>query len=98
MAQSVKFLPLARRDLLEARDWYDARAPGLGDAFIAEVDRQVARIKESPDGFPIMVADVRRARLRRFPYALFYRIAMDHCFVIACFHASRDPKRWRERV
>lgn len=45
-----------------------------------------------------MVADIRRARLKRFPYGLFFRLVDDDIFVIACFHANRDPKVWRERV
>lgn len=98
MAASVRFLPAARLEVIEARDWYEQRSPGLGDAFAQEIDRQVQRIAENATGFPVMLADVRRVRLRRFPYGLFYRIVDDECFVLACFHASRDPKRWRERV
>ena len=96
MALSVQFLPLARMELIEGRDWYAVR--GIGEAFVSEVDRQVQRISESPSSFPVMITDIRRARLRRFPYSLFFRIVDDQCFVLACFHASRDPKRWRERI
>ena len=45
-----------------------------------------------------MLADVRRARLRTFPYGLFFRVVDDGVFVIACFHSSRDPRVWRRRV
>lgn len=98
MAASVQFLPAARLELIESRDWYEQRSPGLGDAFVQEVDRQVQRIAENAAGFPLVLRDVRRARLRRFPYSLFYRIVDQECFVLACFHASRDPKSWQERV
>ena len=98
MARSVRFLPLAHLEVIEARDWYQLRSHALGEAFVLEIDRQVERIADNPVGFPIMLADVRRARLRRFPYALFYRVVEATSFVLACFHASRDPKRWQERV
>jgi len=96
--RTVRFLPLARLDVIEARNWYELRSPGLGDAFILEIDRQLDRVADNPLEFPVMLADIRRARLRRFPHALFFRIVEADCFVFACFHASRDPRRWQERV
>jgi toxin ParE1/3/4 len=95
---AVSFMPAARLEFIEAFDWYESRAPGLGAAFRTEAQRQVARIAERPTQFPIMLADVRRARLRRFPYSLFFRVAGDEVFVLACFHASRDPRIWQNRV
>lgn len=84
--------------MIEAHDWYEARALGLGLAFQNEVGRQIGRILDTPEQFPIMLADIRRVRLRRFPYSLFFRAVGDDVFVIACFHAGRDPKIWRERL
>ena len=43
-------------------------------------------------------SDIRRALLRRFPYALFFRIVDDAVFVMACFHSSRDPRIWQHRT
>jgi plasmid stabilization system protein ParE len=91
-------LPVARQEFDEAFAWYEARRTGLGISFRAETDRQVSRIGEHPHQFPLMHADIRRARLRRFPYALFFRIDGDDIFVIACFHARRNPATWQERV
>jgi toxin ParE1/3/4 len=91
-------MPAARFEVVEAYNWYEARATGLGATFEAEVDLQIARIAERPLQFPVMLADVRRARLRRFPYGLFFRVVGDEAFVVACFHASRDPQIWRDRV
>jgi len=41
---SVVFIPAARAELIEARDWYAARKAELADRFVAEVDNAVARI------------------------------------------------------
>lgn len=98
MPHNVRFLSLARLEVMEGRDWYERPSAGLGDAFIGEVDRLAERIAENPLQFPVLLADVRRARLSRFPYGLFCRLADEECFVLACFHASRDPKRWQERT
>jgi len=40
---------------------------GLGVAFDAEIDRQASRIADNPLQFPIVLPELRRARLRRFP-------------------------------
>lgn len=52
----------------------------------------------SPLSFPVVLAGVRRLRLRRFPYSLFFKVQEQHVFVIACFHASRDPRVWQDRA
>jgi plasmid stabilization system protein ParE len=84
--------------LTDAQDWYERQASGLGRRFPDEVDVQVNRIARNPLHFPAMLADVRRARLRRFPYGLFFRHLQDAVYVIACFHSSRDPLIWQRRV
>jgi toxin ParE1/3/4 len=49
--------------------------------------------------FPAIHKSVRRALLRRFPYALMFVIETDGTVtVIACFHGSRDPMRWQKRM
>jgi hypothetical protein len=41
---------------------------------------------------------LRRARLKKFPYSLFFLIEDDTITVVACFHSSRDPRQWQSRV
>jgi plasmid stabilization system protein ParE len=94
----VFFTPEARTEALEAQDWYEAQMPGLGERFRAEIEGAVERIAAGPLHFPRILQDVRRARLHVFPYALFFRIEPEALLVIACFHASRDPQRWRVRA
>ena len=53
----------------------------------------------NPRQFPVVYKSIRRALLRRFPYALMFVIEADETLtVIACFHGSRDPARWRKRA
>jgi plasmid stabilization system protein ParE len=94
----VVFSPAARADMVEAAAWYGIRSPVLAERFIAEANAAVARISENVMQFPVVLRDVRRARLGRFPYGLFFRLDGDTVHVIACFHASRNPRRWRQRV
>jgi plasmid stabilization system protein ParE len=94
---AVIFLPAAQIEASEAQDWYEAEAVGLGPRFRAELDHAAQRLATNPLQFPPVFADIRRALLRRFPYALFFRIVDDVVFVMACFHSSRDPRIWQRR-
>ena len=96
--QSVLFSQAARTELLAAQSWYEREAPGLGRRFRNEVDAVVERLTDNPQHFPVVFKNVRRARTRRFPYALFFVIQTDVLFVIACFHSSRNPTRWQRRT
>jgi plasmid stabilization system protein ParE len=41
---------------------------------------------------------VRRALLRKFPYALFYLFNEETIVVVACFHVRRSPADWQRRA
>ncbi len=95
---SVIFTQAARRELIEAQDWYDREATWLGRRFRQAICDLIERMSDSPRQFPTVFKHVRRALLRRFPYSLFFVIEGDGIIVIACFHGSRDPMRWQRRV
>jgi plasmid stabilization system protein ParE len=95
---AVIFTQAARAELIDAQDWYEREAPGLGRRFRVAIDATVERMSANPLQFPVVFKNARRALLRRFPYMLFFTIDGPTLIVIACFHASRDPKRWQQRV
>ncbi len=95
---SVIFTPAARAELIEAQDWYEGEAAGLGRRFRQAIDALIERMSDNPRQFPTVLKNIRRALLRRFPYSLFFVVEDDVITVIACFHASRDPSHWQERT
>lgn len=95
---TVIFTPAARAELIEAQDWYEGEAPGLGRRFRQAIDALAERMSANPRQFLVVLKSVRRALLRRFPYALFFVVEEQTLFVIACFHASRDPLQWQNRT
>jgi plasmid stabilization system protein ParE len=94
----VIFTPAARAELIEAQDWYEREATGLGRRFRQAIDALIERTSSNPRQFPVVYKNVRRALLRRFPYSLFFVLEDDALLVIACFHASRDPSHWQRRA
>jgi|SRR5438270_5140985 len=90
--------PEAAREVQEAFDWYEEKSEGLGLEFLRAADACVAGIKRNPLASPAMYQDIRRALLRKFPYALFYIVKEEQVIVLACFHVKRNPIDWMRRV
>jgi toxin ParE1/3/4 len=89
--------PAAAADVEEAWRWYESRREGLGDELLSAVGEALEAILAHPEAAPVVHRDVRRRLLGRFPYGLFYRLIEGRVVVVACFHASLSPKRWRTR-
>jgi plasmid stabilization system protein ParE len=87
-----------REELNDAHSWYESQKPGLGDEFLDCVDETVNRISQMPESYLIVYGDIRRAVVRRFPYAVYYRIVSSRVIVTAIFHGRRDPKSWQTRT
>ena len=94
---AYRYLPGAREDLNKAAAFYEASVPGLGDAFLDDVERAIDHIRENPRiGAPIGRA-FRRAVLRRFPFTVVYAERGDEIVIVAIAHDRRRPEYWRGR-
>jgi plasmid stabilization system protein ParE len=88
----------ARAEFDEAFDWYETQQPGLGVTFASRIHEAFDRISAGPALYPVVFGDVRRAVVRRFPYAIFFRVRPQRIVVLAVFHGSRDPRIWQSRT
>ena len=87
----------ARADLAKAFGWYEERRLGLGHEFLRAARDTLAAIEHDPEQFPVAIDDIRKLRLRRFPYVVYYVILTHHVSVIAVTHGRRHPRRWQSR-
>jgi plasmid stabilization system protein ParE len=87
----------ARSEALDAFHWYEERRQGLGAAFRVELDAAIDGVASGPESFPIHYRDLRRVLVRRFPYAVYYRIYPELVIVVAVFHGKRNPSELRRR-
>ena len=93
---SYRYLPEAREDLNKAAAFYEASVPGLGDAFLDDVERAIGDIRANPRiGAPIGRA-FRKAILRRFPFTIVYAERGDELVIVSA-HDRRRPGYWRGR-
>lgn len=97
MSRELILRPEAEADALEAYQWYNEQLSGLGDDFLAEIDRAIDTIRTNPELPQKLYREFRRVLTRRFPYAVFYAVRDDRIIVFAILHMARDPRLWRKR-
>ena len=88
----------ADAELSEAVGYYDWKAAGLGDRFLAEVKLATRSIEKYPEIAPAIDYGVRAKTLNRFPYTLMYVLDEDGIFIVAVAHQSRRPAYWADRL
>ena len=87
----------AKADIRYARWWYRRIDPDLARRFSVEGRTTVRRISQFPYQFPLINGIVRQALLKRFPYAMYYRLYSKLVFVIAVVHQRRSSDIWKRR-
>ena len=66
---------------------------GLGSEFIRAVDVALATIKKSPMLYPVVLDEMRRCILKKFPFGVFFSIETDCILIVSIFHSSRNPDK-----
>jgi toxin ParE1/3/4 len=84
-------------DYLQALKWYEEQQPGLGQEFDAELLELFERIKQDSERFQKETDMVRKARMPRFKYQIYFTIEGDEIGVVAIWHPSRNPYPLRRR-
>lgn len=97
MKRRVRFHRLARRELIEAAEYYERESRGLGGTFIDAVEACADEILEHPEAGTAIHGGVRRRLVRRFPYSVLYSIGTDSIRVLAVMHSKRRPMYWIDR-
>ena len=98
MPRQIILDPEARIEFEEAAVWYEDREPGLGDRFEAEVDATFLRILATPERFRLLGRTVRKAKVRIFPYNIYYHVEPGFIGVVSVFHGKRDPAELLRRL
>lgn len=97
MSSSLRLHPAAQRELDEATAYYDVESPGLGGAFLDEIEHAFTQILAFPEASPFGRAPIRVKILVAFPYSMHYAVDGDVVLVLSLAHHSRRPFYWRGR-
>jgi plasmid stabilization system protein ParE len=86
-------------DLVDAAAYYQAQRPQLGTDFLDEAEMAIEEVMSAPERWPAHSGDIRKFRLRRFPYSIRYRISRsgDTVQFLSVIHGSRHPDTARDR-
>lgn len=89
--------PRADLEVAATFNWYEKEQVGLGREFLDELRATYDRVADAPLAYQDLRSGIRRALLRRFPYAVYFAVEGDVIVVLAVLHASRDPAEWQRR-
>lgn len=79
-------------------DWYEAQSPGLAVAFLEDFAQVLGRLSETPFIYQVIYRESRRARLRRFPYLVWFKVQGQLVTVRACLRGSINPAKVHRRL
>ena len=97
MIRRLVLQPEAEDDIRSARRWYERQSPGLGNEFLRAVEASLAKVERTPELYATVDQATRRARVRRFPFAVYYEIEAERIVIYAVWHYRRDPTEWQQR-
>ncbi len=93
MKLRVVITSLARLEIAEAVRQYEEQRPSLGVRFWTEFKTVAKRLKMFPELCPQFgKRGVRKARMHRFPYLVFYRFTAEEIRVLGVMHGAMNPK------
>jgi toxin ParE1/3/4 len=98
MSLPVILSPEAEEDAEQARDQLEQQRPTTGAKFLARLRDVLDHIEAMPQMYAPIWQQVRAARLRRYPFVVYYRVLPDRVEVLAVMHGSRDWPAWQSRV
>ena len=96
---NYRFEPAARRELLEAANWYfDEGGELLARDFEVTALRAVRLIATMPVLGTRAYRGARLWPLRRYPYTIVYKHENEGICVLAVAHQRREPGYWKNRT
>lgn len=97
MTRRIILSPDAEADIASAIAWYQRVELSLVSRFRAETRATLRRIAQFPYQFQLIEGKFRRARLKRFRYAILFSLEKEGVFVRAVIHERRDDGTWKDR-
>ena len=95
MSYSLVISDAAELDIREAFLWYEDQQVKLGLSFEKHISKTIDTIKKNPLKVQVRYNQTRVAFLKKFPYGVHFNINANEIIIIAVFHTSQNPKKWK---
>lgn len=97
MKHALSLRPRALAEIKRARKRY--AMVEHGESFVAELEVVFDAVQAMPRRFPIIHGAIHRALLRRYPFAVFFRIrpTTADVIILAVLPQNCDPAKWPRR-
>ena len=96
---NYSFHPAAEAEHLETVAYYESKRPGIGALYLAEFEQVMEAVCASPQRYPVArKPDVRRIRMRKFPFTILFRKSAGSVQILAVAHHRRRPQYWLGRI
>jgi toxin ParE1/3/4 len=83
----------ARVEIAEAVKYYEEQRPSAGVKFWIEFKVLAKRLKNFPELYSCFgKRGIRKAPMRNYPHAVYYRAAGNELRILGVVHGARDPK------
>ncbi len=79
-----------------AYQWYEDQQKGLGDKFLAAINRKIHQIQANPDVYAIKSKPgYHEAAMIKFPYSIVYRVYKRQCEILitSIHHQKKHPRK-----
>lgn len=98
MIYALHFLPEVEEDVISGYVWYEEKAPGLGEEFLRTFYAYAGEISRNPLLYSKVYGEYRRRLLKRFPYAIYFKMEENEIIIFGLFHCARDPRTIRAKL
>ena len=94
MSRELIYLPAASQDFIEGKNYYEELSPGTGGQRFENAFKEAIRqIRDGLVTHAVAFERFHRVNLRKFPYALYYRLVGEKAVIVAVLYSRWDPKR-----
>lgn len=98
MLNKIKFSDKAKNDLRESVKFYEDRQIGLGKIFLNTIQEKTIQIQSRPEINPPSQDEIRKAKVKTFPFYIYYIFRSQVILIIAIWHVARLPFSNKDRI
>ncbi len=94
----IRILDAASQDLISGAGFYERQETGLGEYFIDSLFADVDSLLVYAGIHPVYFGNYHRLLAKRFPFAIYYKVAENVISIHAVLDCRRNPAWARKRL